>query len=113
MRNALLVSLLAMMFFVVAPDAAAADAQRGRELYETRCLGCHGQSVHGRAKRVATSFEEISAWVSRWNTSLALNWSADEIEDVSAYLNATYYHFACPPSVCKAMSQGEKKKKPA
>jgi mono/diheme cytochrome c family protein len=104
MRNAVLVSLLPLMLCAVAPLALAADPQRGRELYETNCSGCHSESVHGRAKRVAGSFEEIVDWVSRWNAYLSLKWSAREIEDVSAYLNASHYHFACPPTVCKVTS---------
>src|SRR5690606_10515859 len=39
-------------------DAAAADAAQGRALYDTRCVGCHDRSVHGRTARAAQSFEQ-------------------------------------------------------
>jgi mono/diheme cytochrome c family protein len=104
MRNAVLVSLLPLMLCAAAPVAVAADAQRGRELYESNCSECHSESVHGRAKRVAGSFEEIAGWVLRWSTHLKLKWGAPEIEDVSAFLNNTYYRYACPPTVCKVTS---------
>jgi hypothetical protein len=33
-----------------------------------------------------------------------LRWGAEEIEDVTLYLNGTYYRFACPPPACKVVS---------
>lgn len=86
------------------PTTAAADPDRGRALYELRCLACHAESVHARPKRVARDFEDVRAWVARWNTTLKLRWSAEEIEDVTLYLNTTYYRYPCPPTVCKVVS---------
>ena len=84
--------------------ASAADAGRGAALYELRCGNCHSESVHGRSKRVATDFGEVRGWVNRWNESLGLRWGNEEIDDVSVYLNNTYYRYVCPPQVCKAVS---------
>jgi mono/diheme cytochrome c family protein len=101
---------LAMVFvsmFVIlfAPRiATAADPARGAALYESRCGSCHSESVHGRSKRVATDFGDVRRWVSRWNDNLALRWGDEEIDDVSVYLNNTYYKYPCPPSVCKVVS---------
>jgi cytochrome c5 len=80
------------------------DLQRGRGLYELRCDGCHSESVHGRAHRVARDRAEIRAWVRRWNDHLRLGWGDDEIEDVAAWLDATYYHFPCDTPACRAVS---------
>ena len=113
MRKLLMVLILPIALSCFAPGARSADMERGRSLYESRCSSCHSDSVHGRAKRVASSFEEIVGWVSRWNATLALNWGRDEIEDVSAYLNATYYRFACPPTVCKVTSMRPQPMRPA
>ncbi len=85
-------------------SASGADAQRGRALYESRCSTCHSVSVHGRKKRVASDFNDVRRWVVRWNDNLALHWGDEEVDDVSAYLNNTYYRFACPPTVCKTVS---------
>jgi hypothetical protein len=81
------------------------DIDRGRALYETHCNQCHSESVHGRTKRVATDFNDIRGWVSRWRTNLALGWTDDDVEAVAIYLNNTYYHFGCPPDVCKVISR--------
>jgi mono/diheme cytochrome c family protein len=82
-------------------EAAGADPERGRTLYETRCDGCHAQSVHGRDKRVAGDFDSIRQWVRRWSVNQGLQWSDDEVRDVAAWLNVRYYRFACPPPDCK------------
>jgi hypothetical protein len=85
-------------------NASGADAERGAALYESRCGTCHSESVHGRSKRVATDFGQVRGWVSRWNENLGLRWGDEEIDDVSVYLNNTYYRYACPPQVCKVIS---------
>jgi len=81
-----------------------ANAERGGELYESRCGECHSESVHGRKNRVATDFYDVRRWVSRWNENLKLRWGDEEIDDVTVYLNKTYYRYACPPQVCKVVS---------
>ena len=83
----------------------AADPDRGRDLYELRCQGCHAESVHARARRVARSFDEVRGWVARWNASLTLGWTAEEIDDVTVHLNTRYYRYPCPVTVCKVVSQ--------
>ena len=81
-----------------------ADPDRGRALYEARCLSCHGESVHSRGKRAARDFAAIRQWVVRWNDNLGARWGADEIDDVTAYLNRAYYRYPCPPETCKVVS---------
>lgn len=80
--------------------AAAADAERGRILYETRCHECHAESVHGRSHRVARDFEAVRGWVRRWSANLDLKWTESEVGDVAAFLNGRYYRYACPPADC-------------
>jgi mono/diheme cytochrome c family protein len=75
--------------------ARAADQDRGRLLQETFCLGCHGDSVAKRENRLAKSYEELRRQVTRWQANSGLKWEPQEIDDVSAYLNATYYRFKC------------------
>jgi len=100
---AVVVFVAPVMLFATRP-ASGADAVRGAALYDLRCGGCHSESVHGRAKRVATDFEDVRRWVNRWNATLALRWAVEEVEDVTLFLNATYYRYPCPPTVCKVVS---------
>ena len=59
--------------------------------------------MHGRAKRAASGLRvDLRGWVRRWSANLGLKWTDDEVDDVTAYLNARYYRFACPPPDCKA-----------
>ncbi len=100
MRPALAAATLLAAALLAAPAAAGADAVRGRVLYESGCVDCHAESVHGRAHREAKDFESVRAWVRRWGANLGLKWTPAEVDDVAAYLNQRYYHFACPPAVC-------------
>ena len=108
MRLVSLCALLVACAALARSDAAlAADAARGRSLYESACGGCHAESVHGREKRVAADYDAIRGWVRRWSASLGLQWTDDEVADVTAHLNARYYRFACPPSECRVTGSRE------
>ena len=91
---------LALAALGLVPPAAATDAARGQALYESRCGGCHTQSVHQREARKAATFEGVLAQISRWNAALGGDWNAEDIEDVAMYLNQRYYRYPCPASVC-------------
>ena len=81
---------------------AAADAERGKILYETRCNACHDASVHSRSARKAKSFDGVRAQVLRWSGEVGGSWAKDDVDDVTLYLNQRFYRFICPPSVCQA-----------
>jgi len=74
----------------------AGDAKRGEGLYSQKCHECHSESVHGRMNRAARDFGAIREWVRHWSETLATGWGTDEVEDVTTYLNAAYYHFPPP-----------------
>lgn len=98
-------AILALVVLTLATrSASAADAQRGRVLYETRCGECHAESVHGRKNKAAQDFDAVRRWVARWSDNLRLGWSAEEVEDVTAYLNGRFYNYPCPPEVCRVVS---------
>jgi mono/diheme cytochrome c family protein len=100
MRHLALSAVVLCAFLALPGTAAAADAQRGRVLYETGCNGCHDVSVHGRRKREARDFEAVRVWVRRWSANLRLKWTEDEVNDVAVHLNTAYYGFRCPPAYC-------------
>ena len=99
MRNFGFVWVLAGALCAVA-SARAADADRGKILYETRCTACHKASVHQREARKAASFKGVREQVARWSAEVRSGWSRDEIDDVTLYLNNRYYGFPCPDAVC-------------
>ena len=81
--------------------ALAADVERGRTLYETRCNVCHATGVHIRQSRKAVNFDGIREQVVRWNRELGGTWGADEIDDVSVFINGRYYFYRCPEIICR------------
>ena len=94
--------VLAIASSSLAGDAAAADAARGKALYETRCNACHNTSVHQSAARKAVNFGEIRAQVARWSGQLGTSWDAGDIDDISVFLNDLNYRLPCPPAACAA-----------
>jgi hypothetical protein len=93
---------------LVAP-VGAADFERGKLLYNVRCVGCHDKSVHNREARKALTIEGIRAQVRRWDGFTGGAWREDEVNDVTSYLNELFYRYPCPPAVCpekKATSGG-------
>ena len=84
------------------PALSAADPQRGRALYEVRCIECHSQSVHHRTARAARDFTGVIDQVRRWDRNLGASWTADDISDVAVFLNAEYYKYPCPAPLCSA-----------
>jgi len=84
---------------LVAP-VGAADLERGKLLYNARCVGCHDKSVHNREARKALTIEGIRAQVRRWDAFTGGAWREDEVNDVTTYLNELFYRYPCPPAVC-------------
>ncbi len=71
----------------------AADAARGKLLYETSCNECHTKSVSGRPNRTAKSVSDIRKRVIPWESYKGYHWSNEEVEDVTQYLNESFYKY--------------------
>lgn len=98
MSRSATVALVALL--ALAGDALAADSAHGRALYETRCIECHATSVHSRTKRIAGSCTEIREQVVRWSRQQGSEWTAEEVDDVTLYLNERYYAFPVRDGRC-------------
>ena len=95
------IRLLPVLCLAAAIDAAgesprAADDGVGALLYSTHCVACHTAQVHWRDGKRVTNWAALQAEVRRWQDSIALRWSDDEIAAVARHLNALYYHFPEP-----------------
>ena len=80
--------------------AHAADVDRGRVLHNENCLQCHasmyggdGSTIYVREERRIESMQALTMQVKRCKNSLGLPWPEDQIDDLIAYLNATFYRF--------------------
>jgi mono/diheme cytochrome c family protein len=79
---------------------------RGELLYATHCSACHTYEVHWRKQKLATDWSSLVTQVRRWQASVGLGWSDEEISDVAHYLNSAHYGFQEPLS--KGVSKGSK-----
>ena len=71
----------------------AADLARGKLIYETACNECHTKSVSQRPNRKAKSISDIRHSVVQWEKYKGYQWSSEEIEDVTRYLNDHFYKY--------------------
>jgi mono/diheme cytochrome c family protein len=86
-------------------DKPQNSESRGELLYATHCGACHSTEIHWRERKLVHDWASLLVQVRRWQESLGLAWSRDEISDVARYLNATYYDFQAPPSEQRNLSE--------
>ena len=91
-----LATLSGVLVFVAALRAVEFD--RGEALYENHCSSCHDTQVHapGEMRHVAT-LADLRARVAAWSIHSGLNWSGEDISDVTDYLNRRFYRFTDQP----------------
>ena len=85
------------MMLATSGSGAAETFDRGQALYENHCMTCHESMVHTRDTRRAASRADLHKWVSTWSFHAALDWSGEEIEDVTDYMDRRWYHFSTQP----------------
>jgi mono/diheme cytochrome c family protein len=95
-----------------AQPRAGVDVSRGSELYGTYCIACHTAQVHWRDKRIVRSWDDLRYQVARWQKIAGQSWSREEIDDVAAYLNRTFYEVPCPLIGCGSRSIGASGSRP-
>lgn len=81
---------------------------RGELLYSTHCNACHTAKIYWREQKLATDWNSLMAKVRRWQASIGLDWSEEEITDVANYLNAAHYRFTVTEQKDKDTSQLKK-----
>lgn len=86
------------------PAVVVLDMQRGQSLYEAQCVTCHTTQAHWRNNSIVGSWSDVLAQVQRWQDNTGQQWSASEIGDVAAYLNAIYYKMPCSTPGCQGKS---------
>ena len=65
----------------------------------------HGNTL-ARAEKLATGWDSLKDQVRRWQASIGLSWSEEDIADVARYLNTRHYGFPVPGQ--KGLSQDRK-----
>jgi mono/diheme cytochrome c family protein len=70
--------------------SAAGDPLKGARLHES-CLGCHGTELYVPPRAKVKSLAALKKETERWNDRMNPKFSRQEVEDLVAYLNATFY----------------------
>lgn len=78
--------------FLAGTAIAAGDALRGAKLHED-CLGCHGTQLYVPPRAKVKALPALKKEVGNWNDRMNPKFTKREIEDLVAYLNATFYKF--------------------
>jgi len=91
---------LAAVLLSATATAGAADIAHGKKLHDAHCTSCHigmtggdGSLIYTRKDRRITSLGALKAQVRRCDASLEFKMFDEDIDDVTAYLNKTYYKF--------------------
>jgi cytochrome c2 len=85
--------LILFSTLIAAAAWASGDIKRGEKLLNDNCFGCHDTSVYTRPHRIVNSLPELQDRVRFCETQNGLSWKDQDIEDVTAYLNAKFYKF--------------------
>jgi len=89
----------ALVLSLACASAAAQDADRGRMLYETQCSGCHYERVHQRPRERAKvkSLAELRDEVYLRAGQTGRPFTLEDLSDLVAYLDQSYYGFTVKP----------------
>jgi mono/diheme cytochrome c family protein len=75
----------------------AIEFDRGEALYENHCTSCHDPQVHAGETRHVTTLQDLRARVAAWSVHSGLNWSEEDINDVTDFLNRRFYRLTDKP----------------
>ena len=78
---------------VQAESMLPGDTAKGKQLHDAGCAGCHGSEVYTRKDRRIKSVEGLIGQVRNCNTNLERSYSSAQLNDLTKYLNETYYKF--------------------
>lgn len=101
------IATLAILVLCIAAGSPAAAQQRleyaqGQQLYLANCDACHNERIHWRVDRQATDWQSLKFQVRRWQRTIPLDWSEEQVTAVAHYLNGRFYFY--PVSTDRAQS---------
>ncbi|HEX5094041.1 MAG TPA: hypothetical protein VFV84_15265 [Burkholderiales bacterium] len=105
----------ALLLALAAVPAAAQDADRGRLLYETQCGTCHYERVHQRPRERAKvqSLAQLRDEVYLRAGQTGRPFTLQDLSDLVAYLDRSYYGFAVKPAAGHELIYGAELMTPA
>jgi len=86
-------SLVITSVLLMSTNSKGTDINNGNQLHADNCTRCHQDDIYTRVDRKIKNFEQLKKQVQQCELAIELGWFEEEVEDVTAYLNATYYMF--------------------
>jgi hypothetical protein len=90
-RQAVLATWVALA--LTGPAAGAGDPVKGAGLHDD-CLGCHGTELYVPPSAKVKTLAALRKETEKWNDRMNPKFTKQEIEDLVAYLNASFYKFS-------------------
>ena len=85
--------LLTLSLLAASGLLQAADISNGKKLQQKNCMSCHDDSMYTRDNRRINSLPALRTQVQRCESTLGLTWFDEEVDDVTGYLNQSFYKF--------------------
>ena len=87
------IALISLLMIAACSDPGEDDpVVRGERIHKV-CLPCHGTSLYVSPQREIKSLPALRQEVARWGDYYNPALSGQDIDDVTAYLNANFYNF--------------------
>jgi cytochrome c2 len=91
--TALFVAMVSIVTVTACTESGQANpVVRGEQIHKV-CLPCHNTTLYVSPQRKIKSLPALREEVARWGDYYNPALSEQDIEDVTAYLNATFYQF--------------------
>jgi mono/diheme cytochrome c family protein len=91
--TALFIALVGFVMVTACSDSGQTDpVARGKEVHKV-CLPCHNTTLYVSPQRKIKSLPALREEVARWGDYYNPALSEQDIDDVTAYLNAKFYKF--------------------
>ncbi len=71
----------------------AAGGHPGQAIHDANCISCHDSGVYTRADRKMTDLTMLAGQVRRCDANLGTKLFDEDLDNVTAFLNETYYKF--------------------
>lgn len=91
LNTVLRVNLITVM--LLSSPVHAFDSENGKALHDESCVRCHDDAMYTREDRKTKSYTLLRNRVAQCEIMAELIWFEEEVDDVTAYLNESFYHF--------------------
>ena len=92
MRAGLVLLTACAVLVTAGPAVGAGDPAKGAKLHND-CMGCHGTELYVPPRAKVKSRAALKKEIEKWNDRMNPKFQKREIEDLLAYLNASFYRF--------------------